>query len=90
MDDGEYSLICSSGSISTEDDYHKYTLSIALRTDSGGYGAYVADYISGKPVDSCTLDLLDAEGILITSADGFSAADGFGQMPDTGKRSLWP
>lgn len=88
VDDGEYSLICSSGSISTEDDYHKYTLSIALRTDSGGYGAYVADYISGKPVDSCTLDLLDAEGILITSADGFSAADGFGRLPELISRRL--
>ena len=88
VDDGEYSLICSSGSVVTDEKYHKHTLSFAFRPDSEGYAAYVADYAGGKPVGACTLELLDADGVLITSVDGFSSADGFGRLPDLIARRL--
>ena len=57
MDDGDYELLCSSGKTKSVSNFGKHTLSIASRCNSDGHGVYVADYMSGKPVDRYTLTL---------------------------------
>lgn len=51
IDDGDYNFICSSGKNKVESEYRKHTLSIATRRDVEGCHAFVADYMTGKPVD---------------------------------------
>ncbi len=57
MDDGDYELLCSSGKTKSVSNFGKHTLSIASRCNSDGHGVYVTDYMSGKPVETCTLTL---------------------------------
>ena len=51
IDDGDYALTCKSGALKNESDYRKHTLSLATRRNSDGCQAFVADYMSGEPVD---------------------------------------
>ena len=76
MDDGDYEINCYSGKTSYNGDFTKYTLSIASRSNSDGLGVYVADYMSGKPLDRYTLSLLWNDrsiGLAEISQDGFTA-----------------
>lgn len=57
MDDGDYELLCSSGKTKSVSNFGKHTISIASRCNSDGHGVYVTDYMSGKPVETCTLTL---------------------------------
>lgn len=57
LDDGEYEMNTSSGKTKHRYDFKKNTLSIASRLNSDGIGVYVADYLSGKPLDRYTLTL---------------------------------
>ncbi len=81
LDDGSYEVECRSGKESLDFDYDKYTLSIAGRRDSGGLGVYVADYISGEPVDKCSLTLYDRDDKAVASVDGVHI-DGFTAVPE--------
>jgi len=81
LDDATYEIKCKSGSTEDIRLWRKYSLSIALRPDSKGYGVFVADYQSGKPVEKCELQLLDADGKLITTAQDFRP-DGFSPLPE--------
>ncbi len=76
MDDGDYEISCYSGKTSYNGEFTKYTLSIASRSNSDGLGIYVADYMSGKPLEHYTLTLLrDGKSIGLTEIrqDGFTA-----------------
>lgn len=57
LDDGEYEMNISSGKTKYNYNFKKNTLSIASRLNSDGIGVYVADYLSGKPLDRYTLTL---------------------------------
>lgn len=57
LDDGEYEMNTSSGKTKHSYNFKKNTLSIASRLNSDGTGVYVADYLSGKPLDRYTLTL---------------------------------
>ena len=81
IDDGEYELVCKSGDCEHHSMYLRYSLSIAVRPDSEGYRVFVADYITGKPVDNCELVLMDSDGMRLSSAKDFSSADGFAPLP---------
>ncbi|MBO4454890.1 MAG: hypothetical protein J5759_00400 [Bacteroidales bacterium] len=80
LDDGEYEILCYSGTVKEVIDYTRHTLSIALRAISDGYGAFVADYETGRPVPKCVFTLMDADGKDIASSDEM-ALDGFTQLP---------
>ena len=80
LDDADYEISCKSGVCESECQWRKHTLSIASRPDSKGWGIFVADYFTGEPVKSCELQLLDADGKLITSAEDFRP-DGFSPLP---------
>ncbi len=58
IDDGAYVLYCEEDVATCRTEYTKNTLSIALKRDHDGFGAYVADYITGKPVSRCDILLL--------------------------------
>lgn len=76
MDDGDYEISCYSGKTSYSGEFTKYTLSIASRSNSDGLGIYVADYMSGKPLEHYTLTLLwndSSIGLAEISQDGFTA-----------------
>ena len=57
LGDGSYSLEAVNGKISDIGWYSQHTLSLAMQRQAEGYAAYVADYISGKPLDKARLIL---------------------------------
>ena len=80
LDDDDYLIVCKSGTCEQQSDWRKHTLSIAVRPDSRGLCAFVADYMSGKPLESCELLLHDADGNVIARSDGFHP-NGFTLLP---------
>ena len=81
LDDGTYTLKCTEGKAEAESEYDKYSLSIAHKRDLGGYGVYVADYITGEPVQRCDILLLDREGRQVDAVKDL-AIDGFTYLPE--------
>lgn len=81
MDDGDYELLCSSGKTKSVSNFGKHTLSIASRCNSDGHGVYVADYMSGKPVETCTLTLYWQDKAT-ASYENFRI-DGFTTLPES-------
>ena len=82
LDDDDYVIFCKSGTCESSSSWNKHTLSIAVRPDSRGLCAFVADYISGKPLDSCILLLHNADGLVIAASDDFRP-NGFTLLPST-------
>ena len=80
LDDGNYTISCKSGDCENHCAWLKHSLSIALRQDSKGWGVFVADYMTGEPVKSCSLLLLDADGNVTESVEDFRP-DGFAPLP---------
>lgn len=81
MDDGDYELLCSSGKTKSVSNFGKHTLSIASRCNSDGQGIYVTDYMSGKPVETCTLTLYWQDKAT-ASYENFRI-DGFTTLPES-------
>ena len=81
IDDDTYLVEAKAAGCEEAISYDKYTLSIAVRAINEGYGAFVADYETGRPVKKCDFALLDADGVLITSVSDVSL-DGFTTLPD--------
>ena len=81
MDDGDYRLLCSSGKAKSVSNFGKHTLSIASRCNSDGHGVYVTDYMSGKPVETCTLTLYWQDKAT-ASYENF-CIDGFTTLPES-------
>ena len=80
LDDKTYTLQCTGGKAETESEYRKYTLSIAHKRDLDSYAIYVADYLTGKPVESCDILLYDDDDKLVDQVRGFPM-DGFTYLP---------
>ena len=57
LPDGDYTLEAVNGKVSAESTYTQYTLSLAALQDSRGWCVYVADYKTGVPLRSVTLQL---------------------------------
>lgn len=79
-EDGDYTVICSSGELKEESEYARYSLSLAYRYDSEGCAVYVADYRSGKPVESYDIELVDNDGKVLRTQTGMSG-QGFVRLP---------
>ena len=80
MDDGSYSVTLSSGKTRNEFTYDRFTLSAAQKRDSKGYAVFVADYLSGKPLEKVDIRLLDWKGRDAASYNGLSL-NGFTYLP---------
>ncbi len=87
LDDKTYTLKCTGGKAETESSYRKYTLSIATKRDLDGYGVYVADYITGEPVQRCDLFLYNEDGKQVDQLTGLQL-DGFTYLPESFTRRL--
>jgi len=81
LDDAEYTVICKSGDCEDQSEWSKHSLSVSMRQDAQGYRVYVADYMSGKPLESCDLELLDADERHIAKVENV-ALDGFTPLPE--------
>ncbi len=80
MNDGSYEVSLSSGKTQTEFSYERYTVSAAQKRDSKGYAVFVADYLSGKPLEKVNVRLLDWKGRDAASYDGLPL-NGFTYLP---------
>ena len=82
IDDKDYVIKCTGDKVETESEYNRYTLSIAHKRDLDGYGVFVADYITGEPVERCDIILFDREGKEIDRVSDFRL-DGFTYLPES-------
>ena len=79
IDDGSYKVKCSSGDISDEIDYNKYTISLAARSNSSAIGIWATDYLTGEPLREVELELLKDD----VKVDGASLKlNGYTAVPD--------
>ncbi|MBQ6761148.1 MAG: hypothetical protein IJP49_00185 [Bacteroidales bacterium] len=78
LGDGAYSLEAVNGKLTGTGYYNQHTLSLAVRRESEGYAAYVADYVSGKPLDKAKLILWKGDTEVASETVRF---DGFTQLP---------
>ncbi|MBR5042317.1 MAG: hypothetical protein IKX67_03690 [Bacteroidales bacterium] len=81
IDDGYYTYYCTTRGCEHKQNYDKHTLSMSMRADSRGYGAYVADYISGKPIEVCDFYIYDADKHLLSEVKGVKM-DGYTPLPE--------
>lgn len=75
LGDGSYSVEAVNGKLSGIAYYNQHTLSLATRRENPGYTAYVADYISGKPLDKVKLILWKGDTQVLSETvrlDGFT------------------
>ena len=78
LGDGSYTLEAVNGKLSGSANYNQHTLSLALRLEKGGYAAYVADYISGKPLSNAILTLWKGDREVVSQN---VRLDGFTKLP---------
>ena len=81
-DDGDYVLTMRNGKISEKANWRPKTLSIAVRDDSEGKRLYVADYLTGKPLEKVDLELFRSGSSVIKVSDVRLADDGFTPLPE--------
>ena len=85
LDDGEYRVEVANGKISSAASYVRHTLSLAHRSEAYGYTVYVADYLSGKPLEHCTLILRKGDRVVSEHPLKF---DGFTPIPSEMQKQL--
>lgn len=82
LDDGLYTFQYGFGpatELSKPENYEKYSLSFSWRTDSRGTGIFVADQLSGKPLETVDLELVS--GNESQKFKGILLKDGFAYLP---------
>ena len=80
LDDGEYRIRCYDGNDQIGGcHYPKYTLSVASRVNDEGTGVYVADYLSGKPLDKVDMALYKGDRKVVEVSR--VVLDGFTPLP---------
>lgn len=85
--DGEYNVKCFNGKVEAKGGYQRYSLSLAVKKDSFGYAVYVADYLSGKPLESVDVTLVDSDGKVMANTKDFRI-DGFTYLPGEFQESI--
>lgn len=81
LDDAEYLFECLDGSeVMGACPYVKYTMSLASRASKDGIGLYIADYLSGQPVDKADVLLYKGDRLVAEAHDVRFA--GFTALPD--------
>lgn len=82
LDDGDYRVTVTEGTVKESGDFRQYRLSAYITRHSDGWKLFVADYKSGRPVDGFEALLFNAKGAVVASADGLSCKDGLVSLPD--------
>ena len=79
MDDGKYLVCCSSGETETSFAYERYTVSMAWQWQDSGLAVYLADFLSGKPVDKADVYIYYRDSLVTrlenVAFDGFTLVD---------------
>ena len=78
LDDGEYTVKVDDEKYGFT--YSKHMLSVAKRSSPDAHRIYVADALSGRPVERCTLTLFDYNDKQLYKLEDF-ALDGFTALP---------
>lgn len=82
LDDGEYKVECHIGSEKLGGTrFSKYTLSAAVRQDAEGMALYVADYMTGEPVETVDVILYGGDRKLAEEKD--MSLHGFTSLPSS-------
>lgn len=85
IDDGIYSLKCSSAKTAYEFEYRCHSMSASLRRASGHCAIFVTDSKSGKPLESCTISL-KINGR--TVSEQLELRDGFTPLPENIEKAI--
>lgn len=81
LDDGEYTMEFISGTRKLgSKSYSKYSLSMSYRFDAEGLAVYVADYMTGRPLESVDLRISKSRTKDIETIEDFPL-DGFTKLP---------
>ncbi len=89
IDDKDYTIKCTGDKVETESEYSRHTLSIAHKRDLDGYGVFVADYITGEPVQLCDIVLYNDDGKELDRVANLKM-DGFTYLPESFVSKLDP
>ena len=87
-DDGDYVLKMKNGKVAETAQWSPKTLSIAVRDDSEGKRFYVADYLTGKPLEKVDLELFRSGSSVAKVADITLSKDGFTPLPEAVANAL--
>ena len=80
-DDGDYTIECKDGKVSSELEYRRYGLSAAQKEDARGYAIFVARAKSGEPVRKADITLLDNKSKVLAELKDFNLQEGFTYLP---------
>ncbi len=80
-DDGDYTIECKDGKVSSELEYRRYGLSAAQKEDARGYAIFVARAKSGEPVRKADITLLDNKSRVLAELKDFNLQEGFTYLP---------
>lgn len=86
VDDGTYTLKCFRDRTEHESEYHKYTISLAIRRDASGPAIWATDFMSGEPLKKVQVELLKDDKV-IEKAD--LAIDGYTPLPQSFASALY-
>lgn len=81
-DDGDYIFTVRNGKVVSKAEWEKKTLSIAVRKDSEKQRFFVADYLTGEPVEKVDLELLRSGKTIAGAKDVELCKDGFTPLPE--------
>ena len=87
-DDGDYVLKMKNGKVTETAQWSPKTISIAVRDDSEGKRFYVADYLTGKPLEKVDLELFRSGSSVAKVADITRSKDGFTPLPEAVANAL--
>ena len=85
--DGVYTFAVKNGKVVAETRYSQYTLSMALRCDAAGWGIYVTDYLTGKPLSGNVTVLINKKGKEYARGD-VKLGTGFTTLPANLRKAI--
>lgn len=81
-DDGKYLFKVRNGKVAAKAEWTRQTLSIAHRADSEALSFFVADYLTGEPLEKVDLELVRSENTVAVVRDVALGKDGFTPLPE--------
>ena len=81
-DDGKYLFKVRNGKVAAKAEWTRQTLSIAHRADSEALRFFVADYMTGEPLEKVDLELVRSENTVAVVRDVALGKDGFTPLPE--------
>lgn len=80
FDDGQYDVVFKYEGNEEKMSFSRFSIAIAQRHDAGGYAIFLADALTGEPLKSADIELLNEDGKTITELKNLKL-DGFTYLP---------